>query len=79
MPCSVCRFSQKRGPVTETQCGLGADGALAMPEFADPTCIVCIDQKASLGPKVGLAGHVRERAFGAEEGSSPGRERAIAL
>ena len=65
--------------MTETQCGIGADGALSMHEFADLTCIVCIDQKACLGPKVGLAGHVRKRALGAEEGSSPGHERAIAL
>ena len=33
MPCSVCRFSQKRGPMTETQCGIGTDGVLAMHEF----------------------------------------------
>lgn len=33
MSYSVCRFSQKRGPMTETQGGIGADGALAMHEF----------------------------------------------
>ena len=33
MSYSVCRFSQKRGPMTETQCGIGADGAFAMHEF----------------------------------------------
>ena len=49
-----------------------------MPEFADLTRIVRIDQKACLGPRVGLAGHVRERVLGAEGGSSPRHERAIA-
>ena len=49
-----------------------------MPEFADLTRIVCVDQKACLGPKVVLAAHDRKRVLGAEGGSSPGHERAIA-
>ena len=33
MSYSVCRFGTQRGPMTETQCGIGVDGALAMHEF----------------------------------------------
>lgn len=33
MSYSVCRFSTQRGPMTETQCGISVDGALAMHEF----------------------------------------------
>lgn len=33
MSYSVCRFSTQRGPMTETQCGIGVDGAFAMHEF----------------------------------------------
>ena len=33
MSYSVCRFGTQRGPMTETQCGIGVDGGLAMHEF----------------------------------------------